>query len=98
MPRGSRASHFYLKGRRDGAGVWYIRDGQRRISTTCGTDEIEGAERALESYQGGEGTVADLPMADVRIWYVEPPRETVRGLSGVSVRCGFGKRSLPTNS
>lgn len=50
MPKPARGPHLYLKRRSDGAAVWYIRDGGRRISTGRDEADAEGAREALGIY------------------------------------------------
>jgi len=50
VPRQSRGPHLYLKARKDGDAVWYIRDGGSRTSTGCGAGDREGAREALERH------------------------------------------------
>lgn len=50
MPRVSRGPQLYLKRRADGEPVWYIRDGDRRLSTGCAERDSHGAREALGRY------------------------------------------------
>lgn len=57
MPRQAKGPRLYLlKGRVDGRtgkpipDVWYIRDGEKRLSAGCGVGRLPEAERALAAY------------------------------------------------
>lgn len=72
MPRISRGPQLYLKRRPDGSAVWYIRDGQRRVSTGCADGDADGARGALGRYIAasqkpdfGDGDPARVRVADV---------------------------------
>lgn len=72
MPRVSRGPQLYLKRRSDGAAVWYIRDGRRRISTGCAERDATGAREAFGRYVAatlkpdfGDGDPARVLVADV---------------------------------
>lgn len=72
MPRVSRGPQLYLKRRGDGAAVWYIRDGRRRISTGCAERDIAGARGAFGRYVAatlkpdfGDGDPSRVRISDV---------------------------------
>lgn len=68
-PKGPR---LYLRERSGRPAQWVIRDGTRETSTSCGPEDSEGAEEALEAYlvskytpPSGPSTLDELLIADV---------------------------------
>lgn len=52
---------LFLRQRRDGPALWYIRDGSRMQSTGLTADQSEDAQRVLNDYAGDIPTSVTLP-------------------------------------
>jgi hypothetical protein len=70
MPRASKGAHLWLRPIcRNRAAVYVILDGGRQISTGCGIDEREEAERRLADYIAAKYTPErrERPLSKIRI-------------------------------
>lgn len=100
MPRAGKGPRLYLRPPQRGAAgsspIWTIRDGNRFISTGCGPDAREDAERALARYisekhdpKRGERGLAQVPIADVLNIYltdVAPHKAEPRKIAARAIR------------
>jgi len=102
MPRPKKSAHLILrKERRDKNGrvthkaTWLIKDGKDQVSTGCGTDDIVGAEKALQEYltlkhMGAplpdDAAASELPIADVLRHYILQKGETVKDQYDLKLR------------
>ncbi|XWN29904.1 MAG: site-specific integrase [Devosia sp.] len=65
MPTRKKPPRLWLRpARHDGAAVWLIKEGSRRISTGCFQDDLEGAENALALYIATKAARAASEMRD----------------------------------
>jgi integrase len=76
MPRRSKGPRLYYRKRRGREPVWVILDGKDEISTGCGPDDRERAEKALADYIGRKhkpdwqnSHPAEIALADVLAYY-----------------------------
>lgn len=87
MPRPRKGPRLYLRRYRKSAAVWVILDGAREVSTNCRAHDLEGAERALESFIAGKYAPPDGParpdnilIADAVNAYLKEHAPTTRSL------------------
>lgn len=77
MPRHSRGPYLKLRKRSRAKSIWYIHDGDQRISTECAASDLEGSRRALADYlvleitraSFGERYPRDVTVAEVLMLY-----------------------------
>jgi integrase len=76
MPRKSKGPRLYLRARRGREAVWVILDGEKELSTGCGTDGRADAEKALSRYIAEKhrpdwqnSHPAEVAVADVLAFY-----------------------------
>lgn len=88
MPQRSKGARLWLKPAERGRdAVWVIKDGGRRISTGCASNDIEGAEQALayhiatkvsrEASAARDRCPTTVPIADVLMTYWQAKRDSV---------------------
>lgn len=75
MPRPAKGPRLYLKRTAAGA-IWIIRDGGKRVATSCAQSDVERARLALADYIARsyaparrEGRLSEIPVADVLMIY-----------------------------
>lgn len=91
MPRKPSPPRLWF--RRD-TGTWIVKDGAKRISTGCGKDDVEAAERALAEYLASKyqaplgGRAAEITVGDILLVYLEEkspstsrPKETEQAIA-----------------
>jgi len=82
MPRRKQPSRLWL---RPANRVWYVKDGDKRISTGCAEHDAEGAHRFLESYRAaqyqppGAGRADQTTIADTLIVYMQERLDRLKG-------------------
>ncbi len=77
MPRHSRGPYLKLRKRAGAKPIWYIHDGDSRITTLCLAEDREGARQALADYlilaiakaNYGERSARDVTVAEVLTLY-----------------------------
>ena len=76
MPRRSKGPRLYYRERRGREPVWVILDGENEVSTGCGADDRERAEKALAEYIARKhkpdwqnSHPAEIAVADVLAYY-----------------------------
>ena len=77
MPRSNKSSHLWLRPARRGgteAAVYIILDGRRQVSTGCGIDAREEAEKRLADYIANKYAPErrERPLSEIRISDVIP--------------------------
>lgn len=90
MPRKPQPPRLWL---RPDTRTWIIKDGSRRISTGCGEDDVEAAERALADHLASKyeaprgGRASEISIGDIIAVYLQErseqtsrPRETEQAL------------------
>lgn len=91
MPRPSKGPRLYLRKRTGQESVYYIRDGEKEVSTGCVATDVDGATEALREYlaehfrpETGERNLNKIYVSEVLMLYLtdlpadSPSRETFK--------------------